>query len=367
MENRALVLGGGGVRAIFQAGVIRRIVESNKIGWRVFIGGSTGAVNALLTAQDKSDEMVALWMRQVETGLGAFRPWTDVASSTLSDLAPGLLTHVDMGALNGLHDNREMRELVQPFAAGLAERIACLNHELRIGVVCLQTGEYLAVDPGSQVSPEAVVDLLVAATATPLAFAPVELELDVPGARCSGRRCQFVAAGARNLTPFADAIAAARDAGIVLDGIDLIDGTPELLEGADYELRGMIEIWRRAEEIAADRALRSDLESSSRANALAALRSRLEGLVDAGDESAQQTLEWLKVTVPAVQRYRQLELRVIRPTSESWRAFTERDDADLSLEFPGDLTRNAELLRLSHAYGRWLAEQSQHHTVISPD
>ncbi|MCG6963244.1 MAG: patatin-like phospholipase family protein [Acidobacteria bacterium] len=367
MGARALVLGGGGVRGIFQAGAIQRLCERGETEWRVFTGVSAGAVNALMAAQGKSEEMDALWMRQIETGLGAFRPWIEVANSALKEMSAGLRTHADVEGLDGLYDNNEMRELVTPFAAGLSERLDRLGHHLRIGLLCLQTGEYLAVDPVSQVSPGVVTDLVVAATATPLAFAPVELELDVPGVRCSRRRCQFVAAGARNITPLRDAITAAREANIELDGIDVIDGTPETGEGADYELHGLLEIGLLVEDILANRVLQTDVECCSRANAMTALRDRLEGLVDAGDEAALTALEWLKVTVPAILRYRRLELRVIRPTTSSWRAFTGRTDADLSLEFPGDLTRNAELLRLCHRYGRWLAEHAEHHMVVSCD
>ena len=123
----------------------------------------------------------------------------------------------------------------------------------------------------------------------------------------------------------------------------------------------------RVEDILVNRVLHADVEYCSRANALTALRDRLEGLVDAGDEAALPALEWLKVTVPAILRYRWLNLRVIRPTTSSWRDFTGRSDSDLSLEFPGDVTRNAELLRLCHRYGRWLAEHAEHHVVVSDD
>lgn len=367
MGARALVLGGGGFRGVFQAGVLQRLTERGGTAWQVFAGVSAGAINAFMAAQGRSEEMVALWMRQVETGLGSCRPWLEVAAVALRNLAPGLSAQADVEALDGLCDNRELRELVEPFAAGLAERLSSLDHHLRIGIVCLQSGEYLAVNPASQVRPDAIADLVVAATATPVAFAPVELELDVPGAVCSGGRNQFVAAGPRHITPFADALTAAREAEIELDGIDVIDGTPETGEGLDYELHGVLGIGLRAEEILANRVLQTDLESWSRANALVALKLRLESLVDAGDETAMAALEWLKVTVPAVLRYRRIDLRIIRPTFSSWREFTGRADADLSLEFPGELTRNAELVRLSHGYGRWLAERSEHHTIVSGD
>ncbi len=367
MGTRALVLAGGGVRGIFQAGVIRRLVEVGENKWGIFTGVAAGAVNALLTAQGKSEEMTALWLRQTETGLGAFRPWLDRASVVLQEMAPGLLTHADVESLDGLCDSRELREIVEPFAAGLTERLRQLGRQLRIGVACLQTAECLAVDPASQVPPETVADLVVASMATPLAFGPVELVVNVPDARCSGRRCQFISAGARSLRPLADVLAAAREAGVELDGIDVIECTPEDPEGADHELHGLLGIGLRAEEMLADQVWHNELESLSRANATAALRRRLEGLSDAGDKTALQALEWLTVAVPAVLRYRRLDLCLIRPTAASWRAFTGRDDADLSLEFPADLTRNAELLRLTYSYGRWLAEHAEHHLIVSDD
>ena len=361
--TRALVLSGGGVRGIFQAGVLGRLVEREGMSWNVFTGVSAGAINAFLVAQGRVGEAEELWVHQVESGLTAFRSRLDLANLAVHALAPGLLTYADVHALDGIYDNRELLEILEPFAAGLTQRLEKLGHHLRIGVVCLQTGEYLSADPTRHVAPPDVARLVLASTAIPLAFDPVELVLNVPGARCSGRRCQFADGGARNITPLADAIRAARDAGIELEGIDVVQCLPWDPAGVRHEFHGLLDIGLRAEEILTNEIYRNDLELFLQANALSALRNELE---TTGDTAARKLLERLTATLPSLPRYRPLDLRIIRPTPESWRAFTGREEADLGVEFPGDLDRNAELLRRIHGYGRWLAEHPEFHTVVEP-
>jgi len=362
--TRALVLSGGGVRGIFQAGVIDRLVERGGSRWSVFTGVSAGAINALLTAQDRVAEMSNLWMRQTEGGLTAYRSRLDLANLAVHALAPGLLTYADVEALDGIYDNRELLEILEPFAAGLSGRLEELGHHLRIGIVCLQTGEYLSVDPTRHVAAADIARLVLASTAIPLAFDPVELTLDLPGAGCSGRRCQFADGGARNITPLADAIGAAREAGIELEGIDVIQCLPWDPAGARHEYHGLLGIGLRAEEILTNEIYRNDLELFLQANALAALR---EQLTSSEDEASRALLDRLTAVIPHLGRYRPMDLRIIRPTPESWRAFTGREEADLGVEFPGDLDRNAELLRLIHGYGRWLAEHREFHTVVGSE
>lgn len=358
--TRALVLSGGGVRGIFQAGVIGRLAERGENGWEVFTGVSAGAINACLAAQDRVLEMEELWVRQAEKGLTAFRSRLDLANLAAHALAPGLLSYADVEALDGLYDNRELLEILEPFAAGLADRLERLGHHLRLGVVCLQTGEYLAADPRRHVAPSEIAHLVLASTAIPLAFDPVELTLNVPGAVCAGRRSQFVDGGALNITPLADAIGAAREAGIELEGIDVIRCLPWDPAGARHEYHGILGIGLRTEEILTNEIYRYDFELLLKANALAALR---EQLTSSEDEASRTLLDRLTAVIPHLGRYRPMDLRIIRPTPESWRAFTGREEADLGVEFPGELDRNAELLRLIHGYGRWLAEHPEFHTL----
>jgi len=355
---RALVLSGGGVRGAFQAGVVHRLAEAGAGPWDVVCGVSAGALNAVFAVQDRFDAMVRLWEEQAARGLTAFRSRLDAAALATAAVAPGIVAWADIQALDGLYDNRELAEIVEPFTAGLPARLEASGRQLRFGVVCLQTGEYVAADPARDVPPDRIVDLALASTAIPLAFDPVPLELRRDGLACSGRRCQFVDGGARNVTPLADAITTAGEAGLELDGIDVVLCTPFGLEGAVHEFHGLLEIGLRAEDILVDEIYRNDLELFRRANLLATLRHDLERAGERGllDEMARHGLD--------IGRYRPLELRIVRPTAASWREFTGREDADLHGEFPAPLDRNAELLRLVLGYGRWLADHPEHHTLV---
>lgn len=360
---RALVLSGGGVKGIFEAGVVHRLAEAGDGGWTVYCGVSAGALNVFMAAQNRIEEMARLWVDQARRGMPAFRSKLDAANLAVHAIAPGLLTYADLRATDGLYDNRELAEILEPFAAGLAQRLHTLGHTLRIGVVCLQTGEYVAADPTTDVEPGSIVPLVLASTAIPLAFDPVELVLNAPGARCSGRRLQFVDGGVRNITPLADAIGAAKQSGADLDTIDVVLASPQDPAGADREFHGLLELGLRAEEILTNEIFQNDLAMFIRANALAGLYAEL--VSDTADVKSHLLAKKLAAALPGSEAYRGMRLRIIQPTPESWRAFTGRKDADVSLEFPGDLDRNGELLQLVHGYGRWLAEHTEFHRIVS--
>lgn len=352
------------MRGAFQAGAVHRLAESGAGGWQVVCGVSAGALNALLVSQDLLDEMLRLWEEQARRGLTAFRSRLDAAALAVHAVAPGILTYADVQALDGLFDNRELREILDPFTAGLAGRLEELGRRLRVGVVCLQTGEYVAADPARDVAPEEITDLVLASTAIPLAFDPVELTIGREGLACSGRRCQFVDGGTRNVTPLADAIHAAADAGIELEGIDVVLCSPLDPAGAAHEFHGLLEIGLRSEDILVNEIYRNDIELFRRANLLASIRARLAEETGAGADLAAELIQAMGRHGVAIDAYRPLDLRILRPTLESWRAFTGREDADLLGEYPETLERNGEVVRLILGYGRWLAEHAEHHLTV---
>ncbi len=358
---RALVLSGRGVRGAFQAGAVHRLAESGAGPWEVVCGTSAGAVNALLASQDLFGEMLRLWEEQARRGLTAFGSRLEAATAALQAVAPGFLAHADVEAVDGLFDNRELQEILDPFTAGLGERLRLLGRRLRVGVACLETGEYVAADPVTDVAAEEITGLVLASTAIPLAFDPLELELLREGLACSGRRCRFVDGSTHNLTPLADAIRAAAGAGIHLEGIDVVLAAPLDPAGAAHEFHGLLEIGLRAGDILVNEIYRHDLELFRRANLLAATRAAFE------DRETRAGRELL----PAMQRHgipihdlRPLDLRLLRPTLASWREFTGRDHADLLGEYPDPLDRNGEVARLILDYGRWLAGHPEHHLTV---
>lgn len=348
---------------------MHRLAESGQGGWSVVCGVSAGALNSLLVAQDLLEEMVRLWEDQAHRGLPAFRSRLDAAAIAAHAVAPGILAYADLQALDGLFDNRELAEIVDPFTAGLADRLTALRRQLRLGVVCLQTGEYLAADPISDVEPRQVTDLVLASTAIPLAFDPVELTVVHEGLACSGRPCQFADGGTRNITPLADAIHTANEAGLELEGLDVVMCSPFETTGTNHEFHGLLDIGLRAEDILVNEIYRNDVELFRRANLLASFRHLMEDAQ--GDPAtahlATEALSLMESHQIPIARYRPLDLRIIRPTLNSWRAFTNRREADLVGEFPDTLERNGETVRLIIGYGRWLAEHGEFHLTVPAD
>lgn len=189
----AVVLSGGGAKGAFQVGVLHELMVRRGIDFDQFHGVSTGSIQAAAGAMGRVDELLAQWQ--------AIRGNDDVYLRRF----PGLLTRLSSlfspGKLTAAFDGLQSRYDATPLRRRLAEfivdeRVRATGKTLRIGVVCLQTGDYVAVgenNPG-------LADWVYASCAEPTLYAPLDI-------RINGEVTQWVDGGVRNITPIGQALA----------------------------------------------------------------------------------------------------------------------------------------------------------------
>lgn len=186
MPKVALVLSGGGARGAFQFAAEKYAREVRGYEWDIIAGVSVGALNGTMLAMNKADELEQIWRTisndQVYTGGINF--WS--------------ILKIMFGA-KGLLGNEPLWELLQREAEP-----GRLSKDLRIGVVSLRTGKYLRFRPGDPGFLRAVL----ASTANPLCWSPVEITPDLP---------DMVDGSIRNNSPLGDVLDADPDEVVIIN------------------------------------------------------------------------------------------------------------------------------------------------------
>ena len=158
-----LVLSGGGVKGAWEAGVAATLVRRG-LAPRLVAGSSAGALNAVLLAEGRVDRLDALWRTLRREQVYTLRP-----SAFFAGLLPGWLTLPALDAAGSVFDPRPLRELV---AASIdLDRIRASSTRLLVITSDLARRQTRLFD-NRTVS----VDALMAATAVPGAFPPVDVE-----------------------------------------------------------------------------------------------------------------------------------------------------------------------------------------------
>lgn len=186
MGKVALVLSGGGARGAFQFAAEKYAREVRGYDWDVIAGVSVGALNATMLAMEKYTELEQIWRTitrdQVFTG--------GVNLLTVAKLAFGA---------KSLYGNEPLWALIQRLVVPSA-----IVKDLRIGVVSLRSGQYVRFRP----SDTGFLKAVLASTAIPLLWAPVEVSPDWP---------DMVDGAIRNNSPLGDVLDANPDKVIIIN------------------------------------------------------------------------------------------------------------------------------------------------------
>lgn len=171
---KALVLSGGGVRGAFQVGMIRKLTELGHT-WDIIAGVSVGALNGSFMAQFKPED-------QRTGALELEQFWLNVTGneSIYKSWFLGKLASLWKG---GLYNTAPLKKLVD------SKISPNLQVQLRVGAVCLETGEYRYVDENT----EHLHDWILASASFPVAFPPVKI----------GNH-HWIDGGVRDITPVSD-------------------------------------------------------------------------------------------------------------------------------------------------------------------
>lgn len=178
---RALVLSGGAAKGAYQIGVLRRWMLEENTDYQIMCGVSVGSLNVACLAQEPFGSPRKAFERLEAVWLGVnnekiYRRW--VPFGRLSALWK-----------DSLFDSSPLRDLV---ARELdVERIRNSARQVRVGAVCLETGEKrFGTERDARLA-----DWVVASASFPVFFQPVEID---------GKH--WFDGGVRNLTPLGQAL-----------------------------------------------------------------------------------------------------------------------------------------------------------------
>ena len=212
MGKIALVLSGGGFRGAFQAGALQVIKENWKSispdraepSFDIVSGVSVGALNGLLTAENKLDDLMGIWQEIAEKGMGViynsdfidthldedtdnpklkFNLTWDTIKKYFPKTTGNLLLKLlfsrkslftsaarEFQFIRALGDNSPLLEKIKKYA----RRDLLQSCIFRCGFVSLDTGDYYSVGACDYETDEDFARGVLASTAIPIIWPPVD-------------------------------------------------------------------------------------------------------------------------------------------------------------------------------------------------
>ncbi len=159
----ALVFSGGGAKGAYEAGVAAVFVERG-LPVRLVAGSSAGALNAAMIASGRADRLEALWRSVTREQVYSLR-----LPLFFAGFLPGWLTLFVLNETKALFDPAPLRELIS--AALDFEKIEASPIRLLVTATDLARREKRVFDNRT-----VTVDVLMAASAVPGLFPPVEVD-----------------------------------------------------------------------------------------------------------------------------------------------------------------------------------------------
>lgn len=159
----ALVLSGGGAKGAYEAGVAAAFVERG-LPIRLVAGSSAGALNAAMIAGGRADRLEGLWRGVTREQVYSLR-----LPIFFAGFLPGWLTLLVLNETKALFDPAPLRELIE--ASVDFEQIRASPVRLLVTATDLNRREKRLFDNRT-----VTVDVLMAASAVPGLFPPVEVD-----------------------------------------------------------------------------------------------------------------------------------------------------------------------------------------------
>jgi NTE family protein len=240
--NIAMVLSGGGAKGAFQVGVMERLIAERGVPVKIFGGVSTGAIQALGGAQNDIAGLKAVW-----TGINSNK---DIYSKRFLGLGGALF-----GA-DSQYDNKPLRQKLKAF--GNVQKLQASGNKLVVGVASLRSGQF----EEKRESDADIVDWVIASTAVPVAFPPLEKPNSV-----SRLPDKYVDGGVRDVTPLSSVLHLNPSVVIVVVTSPRVESAPIA------DLPGnLLSIGFRSADILTNEVMRGDLEQAEWINGLIAAR-----------------------------------------------------------------------------------------------
>lgn len=282
---RALILGGGGARGAYEAGVVAALCERETFD--IVCGTSIGAVNGLFVAQNTTHRLHEIWETISTRGVTQLKPelavivllWQAAHGLLRSPIQrkaahafsmmralPQLTAAGGLPGLLGLFESGNVRSVI----AELAD-FGALRHTFIAGATNLSNGRgeafayfppgreaaaaaFFGSEPAEPLTPENYVDAICASAALPPVYEPVTI-------RCAdGVVRAFADGGFTNNAPIRQAI----DAGAT--DVTAILVAPSGERGAERSVSSMMEVASIMLDANSERMLELDLKLARRIN-----------------------------------------------------------------------------------------------------
>lgn len=256
-----MVLSGGGAKGAYQVGAERVLRLEGGFVWDRIFGVSAGALNAVMLAQHRYEDLLQIWLTIQESSVHRRYSW------------PRVLWRLARGAL-GVYDHTPLWKLINANAdAGQART------PVHIGYVDYMRGGFVEARSGDR---EDLCRAVWASASLPIIWPPVPIGGDYG-----------LDGGVRNVTPLGQAV------GHGAEEIVVVLCSPQKLEWANKP-RNLIDIARRSLEIAMHESFVSDLRETLRINALV----------------NQAALNGIPLYKEDGSSYRHIPIRLIEPATE---------------------------------------------------
>jgi len=239
-KKTALVLSGGGANGAFQLAAEKFLREERGYKWDVIAGVSVGALNGVMLAMHKYEQLEAIWknVSNDKVYTGKLNGWT------LAKL--GVKKLLGMRAKSILGNEPLWKMLDREI------ELQDVKVDLKIGAVSLETGEYHN-DFKAQLNltNAEFKRAVLASTAIPIIWEPVEI---------SAKLKNMVDGGVRNVSPLGDVLDENPDEVVI------INCNPFALPALKHPLHDVLDVAKRALDIVMNEIFITDVREFLRIN-----------------------------------------------------------------------------------------------------
>lgn len=297
----AVVLSGGGSKGAFQVGVLDELINGYQVEFDLFVGVSTGAIQAAGGAMNDIDGLVEYWSK-IERNEDIYLKKFGGILGKIKLVFNGLAALAGLAPLESIYDASPLRAKLDDYVS--EAKIAAAQKKLRVGVASLQSGKFVAVD---ETTPN-LARWVYASCSEPLLFEP--LWSGPP--KAVGPHEQWVDGGIRDITPLGVAMDAQPDKILVIRA-----SPPAIMKTDPKRLRDLLEIARRSVDILSSEVSLNDLAQTDMINGFVAARNTLQTVLNALPAlSPAERLAALAPISEAIKKFRCVPIEVIAPAPD---------------------------------------------------
>ena len=235
---KALVHSGGAAKGAWAAGVIQYLLNDLQTDYDIYTGTSVGAINTAFLAMFKSGEekqaaeLLKNWWLQLDNSK-IYKPWA-------------YWGRLAAAWKKSFYDSSPLQSLIRENIS--LDKIRASGKKIAVCALNLHTGKYTVFNQDS----DNFIEAVLASSAFPATLSPIQINNDL-----------FIDGGMKTLSPIKIAIE------MGATEIDVISTSPDVRDKKFIQDPNIIDIVRRAFDVATDKILSNDIELAIMHNKLA--------------------------------------------------------------------------------------------------